>query len=98
MTKTKRILALILTLVMMLITVAPLSSCGGNTECTSHVDANGDGKCDNEGCDATVPGGGSGCTNHVDNNADGICDTAGCGAAVAPASKSNYVVKVQTSG
>ena len=69
MTKTKRILALILTFVMMLLVVAPLSSCGGTT-CTSHVDANG----------------------------DGICDTAGCGAVVSPATKTNYVVRVQTLG
>lgn len=98
MTKTKRILALILTIVMMLLAVAPLSSCGGATGCTSHVDANGDGVCDNEGCNETVSGGGAGCTSHVDANGDGICDTAGCGAVVSPATKTNYVVKVQTVG
>ena len=99
MTKIKRILAMILTFVMMLLCVAPLASCGNTLECTSHVDNNGDGICDNKGCNQPVSGNnGSSCTSHVDNNGDGICDNAGCGTPVSPATKINYVVRVQTSG
>lgn len=60
MTKIKRLLAFFLTLVMIAMAVAPLAACSepepepGEKPCTSHVDSNGDGKCDNEGCDAPV--------------------------------------------
>ena len=98
MTKFKRILALLLTAVMVVLSVAPLSSCGDRTagECTAHVDKNGDGICDTAGCGAPVKP--EACKNHVDNNGDGICDTVGCGEKVAPAQKVNYVAHVKTLG
>jgi len=46
MTNLKRLLALILALVMLTAVVLPLTSCGDDSECTEHVDANGDKKCD----------------------------------------------------
>ena len=57
---TKKLLALLLVFVM----VFSLASCFGGPDgeptvqggCTSHVDNDGDGKCDNEGCDAPVGG------------------------------------------
>lgn len=57
---TKKLLALLLVFVM----VFSLASCFGDPDgeptvqggCTSHVDNDGDGKCDNEGCDAPVGG------------------------------------------
>ena len=54
--KMSRILAFALTLVMLFTCAAPLTSCGGNGECTEHVDADSNGKCDN--CDTTMPSGG----------------------------------------
>ena len=54
--KMSRILAFALTLVMLFACAAPLTSCGGNGECTEHVDADSNGKCDN--CDTTIPSGG----------------------------------------
>ena len=72
--KTK-LLALLLVMIMAL---GMLAACGGgDKECTNHVDANLDGKCDNEGCDKAVP-----CTKHVDENHDGKCDRAYCGMTV----------------
>lgn len=54
-------------------------------ECTTHLDADGDGICDTEGCEDTVqlpepeePN----CTNHVDANNDKLCDTEGCGTVI----------------
>lgn len=47
---TKKIIALLLVAAFAFCFVA----CGEPTECTSHVDENGDGICDNEGCGATV--------------------------------------------
>ncbi len=64
-----RILSLLLVLVMV---VGVLASCG-NKECTSHVDANGDLKCDT--CNTAME-----CTSHVDRNHDQKCDK--CKAAV----------------
>ncbi len=59
--KMSRILALALALVMLVACAAPLTSCKGPDECTEHVDADSNGKCDN--CDATVtPDGGDGGT------------------------------------
>ena len=57
---TKKLFALLLVFVM----VFSLASCFGGPDgeptvqggCTSHVDNDGDGKCDNEGCDAPVGG------------------------------------------
>ena len=57
----KRIVCLLLAILMVFGSVAVLASCG---ECTEHVDANHDGKCDNDGCEATVT------VTHVDENAD----------------------------
>ena len=73
--KTK-LLALLLVMIMAL---GMLAACGGggNDACTKHVDANYDGKCDNEGCDASVP-----CTKHVDADKNGKCDRAYCNATV----------------
>lgn len=45
---------------------------GCTKECTSHVDSNKDGLCDN--CGATVK---TECTSHVDSNKDGLCDNCG---------------------
>ena len=51
----KKIILLIISIVLVL----ALAACGGDTTCTSHVDADQNGKCDN--CDATVaPEGGEG--------------------------------------
>ncbi|MBQ2793361.1 MAG: hypothetical protein IJF05_01520 [Clostridia bacterium] len=47
--------------------------------CTSCVDNDRDGICDNEGCGKEVA---PVCTEHVDANVDGVCDNEGCGAAV----------------
>jgi len=54
-------------------------------ECTTHLDADGDGVCDTEGCEDIVqlpepeePN----CTNHVDANNDGLCDTENCGTVI----------------
>lgn len=99
MTKFKRLLAFMLTLVMITLAVAPLSACGNiddEDSCTNHVDNDGDGKCDNDGCDATVETGK--CTSHVDSNGDGWCDNNGCGQPVNPDSKVNYTVQVKTVG
>ena len=61
----KRIVCLLLAILMVFGSVAALASCG---ECTEHVDANHDGKCDNDGCEATVT------VTHTDANEDGKCD------------------------
>ena len=69
--KTK-LLALLLVLTMAL---GMLAACGGGTEvCTNHVDANKDGVCDNEGCDATVAIPPCADDEHVDKNNDKKCD------------------------
>ena len=76
----KRILILLLSLTL----VFAFVSCGGSEdnppapECTEHVDANTDGKCDT--CGATVEIPAPECTEHTDANTDGKCDK--CGAAV----------------
>ena len=66
----KRIVCLFLAVLMVLGSVSLLASCG-EEECTNHVDANHDGKCDTEGCTQTLP------VKHEDKNEDGKCD--GCG-------------------
>lgn len=55
----RRILALALTLVMLVACAAPLTSCGDNA-CTSHVDIDTNGKCDNCGTDMPDNGGNNG--------------------------------------
>ena len=47
----------------------------GNVYCTSHVDADDDGRCDSWGCRISFD---DGCDNHVDANDNGICDVDGC--------------------
>ena len=64
----KKILCLALTVVMLLGCIAMFASCG---ECTSHVDPDGDGKCNN--CGAEIQA--AGCSDHKDDNNDGYCDT-----------------------
>ncbi|MBO7169637.1 MAG: hypothetical protein J6W28_00490, partial [Clostridia bacterium] len=59
-----RILSLLLVLVM---AVGMLASCGGPTPCTNHTDADGNLKCDTCGADVA-------CTSHVDKNHDQKCD------------------------
>ncbi|MBQ4070877.1 MAG: hypothetical protein IJD51_00485 [Clostridia bacterium] len=60
MTKFKKIWALLTSLVLLLSVLSALSACtepdegDGGTPCTSHVDNNGDGVCDSEGCDESV--------------------------------------------
>jgi hypothetical protein len=49
----KRIILLILAFAL----VFSLASCGGDTECTEHTDANTDGKCDTCGAEVEIPGG-----------------------------------------
>ena len=64
----KKIISALLVLVMIVGVLGALASCGD--ECTSHVDSNKDGKCDN--CGAAVQS--QECTEHVDKNKDGKCD------------------------
>ena len=76
----KRIVCIVLTALMILGSVLSMAAClGGNTTgsvCTSHVDKNHDGNCDNEGCAATGIK-----VEHKDENHDGICDASDCGKA-----------------
>ncbi|MBQ8689442.1 MAG: redoxin domain-containing protein [Clostridia bacterium] len=52
MKKFSKLLALFLALAMLFAVALPLTSCGGDDECTEHVDADTNGKCDK--CDAEV--------------------------------------------
>jgi len=75
----KKILSLILVLMMALTCLFTFAACQmPQTQCTNHVDANNDGKCDT--CQADMPATPPACTTHVDSNTDGKCDT--CGATV----------------
>ncbi|MBQ8689444.1 MAG: Ig-like domain-containing protein [Clostridia bacterium] len=51
----KRILTLLLALALTLSLALAITSCGGDPDCTSHVDANEDGKCDNCTADVELP-------------------------------------------
>ncbi len=84
----KRIVSLLLMLVLIVSFVLPLASCGGN--CT-HVDSNGDGKCDK--CNKVVT---INCTQHIDANKDNKCDN--CGTDIASPGNSNYTINVKTLG
>ncbi len=53
----KKILSLVLALSMVLSLGLILASCGGDTECTEHTDANSDGKCDTCGAAVETEGG-----------------------------------------
>ncbi len=64
----KRIISALLALVMIVGVIGVLASCG--EECTSHVDADQNGKCDNCGADVKVEK----CDKCVDKNKDGKCD------------------------
>ena len=75
--KTKRILLLVLSLMLVFGVCLTAVSCGDKpVECTEHIDENGDGICDD--CGASAP------TAHVhsDMNADYKCD--GCKTALTP--------------
>lgn len=71
-----RIFCLLVALVMLFGTIAmTLTSCGPVEEpCTNHVDADGDGVCDTEGCDVEVA------CEHVDADNSAACDK--CGAEI----------------
>lgn len=76
----KRILCLLLAMTLTVGLAFAFASCdkdeGGATPgCSSHVDKNDDGKCDNAGCNADCN---DGCDKHVDKNDDGKCDNEGC--------------------
>ena len=85
--KARKIIALLLTLIITLGVCVALAACGGTedpTPCTKHVDNNGDGVCDTEGCNEAVTPTPPPCTEHKDADGNGICDTEGCGETVAP--------------
>lgn len=90
----KKILSLILSFALVMTLSLALFSCGGE-ECTSHVDNNKDGVCDNEGCGATVE---VSCNSHTDSDGDGVCDTTGCGEAVEEEMTEYTVTVVDTNG
>ncbi len=52
----KKIIALLTSLLLLLSAILAFSACDGETdaECTEHIDANGDGVCDTEGCGEAV--------------------------------------------
>lgn len=78
-----KLLALLLVIVM---AIGMLAACGGGTEpCTNHVDTDGDGFCDNEGCDEAVK---VVCTTHTDADKNGLCDT--CGVTVQASACDNH--------
>ena len=65
--KKSKLILLVATIALVMLFVV---SCGGNTICTNHVDANADGKCDT--CDTAM--GKQPCAECKDNDADGKCD------------------------
>ncbi len=101
--KFKNLLALLLCVVMLIGCVAFLPSCNKkqNNECTEHIDANSDGKCDN--CSADVSSTLI-CNEHMDADKDGKCDNCGAATSQNPDStdnpitpnKTTYTVKVET--
>lgn len=75
--KTKRILLIILSIVLLVTVSVFFMSCGDDPiECTEHIDENGDGICDDCGLDAPTAHA------HSDMNADNKCD--GCGTELTP--------------
>ncbi len=75
--KTKRILLIILSIVLLMTVSVFFVSCGDDPiECTEHIDENGDGICDDCGLDAPTAHA------HSDMNADNKCD--GCGTELTP--------------
>ena len=75
--KTKRILLIILSIVLLMTVSVFFMSCGDDPiECTEHIDENGDGICDDCGLDAPTAHA------HSDMNADNKCD--GCGTELTP--------------
>ncbi len=78
----KKILCIILAMALTVGLALAVASCdngdGGTTPgCSSHVDKNDDGKCDNAGCNADYT---DGCDKHVDADDNGKCDNDGCNA------------------
>lgn len=70
----KRKVSIALALMLVLCMICSLFAfVGCDDECTQHVDADGDGLCDN--CGAEMPK--EPCTEHVDANNDGKCDVCG---------------------
>ncbi len=63
----KKILYLALTVMLLVCFVFVFASCGS---CTSHVDPDGDGRCNNCGAEITAEG----CSEHVDGDKNGFCD------------------------
>lgn len=96
----KKILSLALACIMF---VTAFASCAAK-DCTSHVDNNGDGKCDNCGKALTthLPSGDDDdvCTSHVDNDGDGSCDRCGVdmNEAVEPVEPTEFTVSFDTDG
>ncbi len=90
----KKALSIILSFAIALTLSLALFSCG-DEPCTSHIDNNGDGVCDNRGCDELVE---VNCEDHKDNNNDGICDTVGCGETVEAETVAYTVTVVDTNG
>ncbi len=86
----KRVLSLLLCLMMIATCALPLISC--DDDCT-HIDGNGDGKCDNCGEGVTIS-----CAQHVDADKNGKCDN--CGTTIPPvvAGKTNYAINIKTLG
>lgn len=75
--KTKRILLIILSIVLLMTVSVFFMSCVDDPiECTEHIDENGDGICDDCGLDAPTAHA------HSDMNADNKCD--GCGTELTP--------------
>ncbi len=66
----KKLLLLILSVAMIILMLAFVTSCGG--DCTEHIDADKDGKCDECGAEVEVV-----CTEHKDDNDDVLCDICG---------------------
>ena len=65
--KKSKLILLVATIALVMLFVV---SCGGNTICTNHVDANADGKCDT--CGTAIEK--QPCAECKDNDADGKCD------------------------
>ncbi len=93
--RSKQILALILSLIILAGSLSTLASCGLIvTECTAHVDENQDGKCDN--CSIEIETETASCTEHSDEDNDAKCDICGADVNTVSAGKTLYTVSVKT--
>ncbi len=91
----RKLLALILSLLMLAGSISILSACGLITaECTEHADGNNDGKCDI--CNAAVDTETSACTEHSDADNNGKCDNCGADINIASSGKTLYTISVKT--